>query len=252
MTTVKKLWLYLLALSLMTMATWGVIAFKQIPLKTVLSSPWIILFLLGGFTPVLAAAVLGKEGLSDLKKQAFAKPAKEYLPVIPLFLVIHFGLHALRGFEYTLPFAEMAPYAILLFLIGAVQEIAWVNVLQPVLETRSGFTKSLVASGCVRGLWILPVIAIPGVPALPTAYIYLVAAIIGIHAMSYAIRTTTDSAMMSMLFNGLLLILTPMLQAKQNGYLVLWAVIEVVLVYLLMKYHTERMKVKAQRERFNA
>ena len=247
----KKIVIYLILLVLLTVLSWGVLAYRQMPLIDILRSPGTLaLLFLGGFAPAIAGAIIyrDEEGHSVFY-QMFKLPRSRYVILIPLFLVLHFGLHGMKGYERMATPEQMLPFFPILFIIGAVQEIGWVKVVQPMFSKRNGYWKSMVATGLFRALWYLPLMYVPGFPLLPTAYVHFAGALVGVSGMSCAIYQTSGGLWASMLFHGFLLALTPMLQGHQHWTLILYTVIEMVCVYLIIQYRDNKKKREEQRDR---
>ena len=178
------LWAFFILTYVLTCLTWGVMAVFQMRAAAATdtdvppSALGLVLFLLGGFTPTIAGAIMawrvqGRDGLRDLWKRfiQFRLGGAWYLAILGLPLLVR-GLQAavfaLRGGVFVEPPFVAQPLSligltIMMFLFGPFsEEFGWRGfALDRLLERWSALPSSLIL-GVLWAFWHLPLFFIPG------------------------------------------------------------------------------------------
>lgn len=158
---------------------WGPLAVLKIPTISFVSDTqgpvWaIILFMLGGFVPSVAAFILtalreGRAGIQSLGRRFthFRIGLRWYLVMVAVVLLGTAGQIALNslqgyGFDFTIFLAQL-PSFLPLIIIGPIsEEFGWRGYLLPRLQNRWNALTSSIVVGTVWALWHLPLFYIPG------------------------------------------------------------------------------------------
>jgi membrane protease YdiL (CAAX protease family) len=178
------LWAFFILTYVLMLLTWGVMAVFQMraAAATDTSTPpsafGMVLFLLGGFSPTIAGAIMawrvqGRDGLRDLWKRAiqFRLGGVWYLAILGLPLLVR-GLQAVvfavQGGTFVEPPFVAQPLSligltIMMFLFGPLsEELGWRGfALDRLLERWNALVSSLIL-GVVWAFWHLPLFFIPG------------------------------------------------------------------------------------------
>jgi len=161
---------YLIFTFLITYLTWGGLilgtAFEWFEMGTPVA--WILHIVGGNAPPIVAFFVLKKHGkvtgLKSFMQAAFAvkQPLMMYIIVLIL-TAVYFGLPALMGgITNSLPIYIAVLSIPVMIIGGGLEELGWRYLLQPILETRFGFTTSTFITACIWAVWHLPLFFIPG------------------------------------------------------------------------------------------
>lgn len=178
------LWAFFALTYALTLLTWGALAVSQVSVASTAnttastSASAMIPYLLGGFTPSIAAFIMvyrrqGRAGLADLWRRfrQFNLGARWYLASIAIPLSIQAGtglIYALQGGEFVRPAfldqpATLLPLVIATFLFGPLsEEFGWRGFAQDRLQARWGFLKGSLVLGLVWGSWHLPLFFVVG------------------------------------------------------------------------------------------
>ncbi len=248
----QKLVTYIIALSVFTLVGWGIPAFLKIQFLHLTASAYIPLYLIGAAAPTLAAAVLGKEERDTMRSELKHSGTRRFFFAFPVLLFVHFALHAIRGYASMLSPKEFWLSYMTLFVGGLLSELGYMSVLRPILETRSGYTKGLLALGLIRSLWYLPVVYMPGTPIDPLQYVWFCAAVVGVNYLIYVVYGVMESVRLASLFHALLVPLSLLFMARQDYYLAIFAAAEFVIGRSLYLSVEEKKKVERQKERFRS
>jgi len=168
-----------LTLGLSFFVCWGPLALFQIPavsfVRGIVGPAWAVaLYLLGGFTPSLAALLLtwkqgGTAGLRRIGRRIvmFNIGWRWYLAAVTVVVLGTSGqlaIHSLlgRAFDMRLFAAQLGSLLPLLILGPLSEEIGWRGYALNRLQTRWNALTSAVIVGLVWGLWHAPLFAIPG------------------------------------------------------------------------------------------
>jgi len=178
------LWAFFILTYVLTCLTWGVMAVFQMRAAAATdtdvppSALGLALFLLGGFTPSIAGAIVawrveGRDGLRDLWRRfvQFRLGGVWYLAILGLPLLVR-GLQAtvfaLQGGTFVEPPFVAQPLSligltIMMFLFGPFsEEFGWRGfALDRLLERWTGLASSLIL-GVLWAFWHLPLFFIPG------------------------------------------------------------------------------------------
>lgn len=249
---VKKLVTYLIALAVFTLIGYGIPAVLKVNFLDVTSSAYIRLYLIGAAAPTLAALVLGKEERETMRAELKQSGIKRYFVAAPVLLFVHFALHGIRGYAYTLSFKEYWLTYITLFVGGLLSELGFMTVLRPILETRSGYSKGLLALGLIRSLWYVPIVYMPGTPINAFQFIYFCIGVVGANYLGYVVYSTTECIRLTSLFHAFLVPLSLCFMAKQDYFLAIFAIVEFIVGRALYLGVEEKKKEERQQERFRS
>lgn len=248
----KKLIVYLIALTVITLIGYGIPAYLRITFLDLTSSMYIPLYLIGAAAPTIAALVLGKEERQTMREALGKCSSKRFLFALPLLLFIHFAFHGIRGYYSMLnPMDHVLTY-ITLFIGGLLSELGYMTILRPILEKRSGYTKGLIALGLIRSLWYLPIVYLPATPINPFQFVWFCVGVVGVNYLIYVVYSVTECIRITSLFHALIVPLSLLFMGKQDYFLGIFAVAEFVIGRSLYLSVEEKKKIERQKERFRS
>jgi len=177
-------WLFFALTYVLMLLTWGVMAVFQMRAAAATdtdappSALGMVLFLLGGFTPTIAGAIMawlveGRDGLRDLWKRfvRFRLGGVWYLAIlgIPLLVrILQAVVFALRGGGFVEPPFVAQPLSligltIMMFLFGPFsEEFGWRGFALDWLLARWNALRASLILGVLWAFWHLPLFFIPG------------------------------------------------------------------------------------------
>lgn len=178
------LWTFLILTYALMLLTWGIMAVFQMHAVAATdtgappSALGMVLFLLGGFSPTIAGAIMawraqGRDGLRDLWKHfiQFKLGGAWYLAILGLPLLVRIlqaVVFALRGGTFVEPPFVAQPLnliglTVMMFLFGPFsEEFGWRGFALDRLLTRWNALISSLILGLLWAFWHLPLFFIPG------------------------------------------------------------------------------------------
>jgi membrane protease YdiL (CAAX protease family) len=201
-----------------------------------------VLFTLGCLGPIISSIIVyslkidSLGGLIEFKEKYLISDSKKYILLIPFFTIVHYGLNIslnnvqsygdFKNFFISLP--------IMLVLFGS-QEIGWRSILQPALEVKNGYWKSMISTGLIWSLWFLPLIFIPKFIILPQFYSQFAAYLVGLSFMLTIIYKSSGSILYSSLLSTCIFALYPVIIVKQGFMQVVIVFLEALIVSMVKK-----------------
>lgn len=182
-----------------------------------------LLFLLGGFAPTIASYLsLKKEkrikGFLEWLKNVFGlkQSLRSYLLLIFFVALYLFPQYILCGGRPVMSFVEALVLLPLMILGGGLEEAGWRYVLQPELEKKYSFAASTLLVGCFWWLWHLPLFFISEAGQYGKDYLVYGVGIIGVSFALAALKRTTGSVWLCVLFHCLLNLLPMAFALEEN------------------------------------
>lgn len=230
---------YIQFLSISFLISYGVFAgliLSDIAFIDIFKGPfYLLLFILGCLGPFISSFIVYNLNNSLGGTKGFVHRFKilgnkKHIYLVPLFLVAHYGFAIILNNVYSYNSFDKFIYYIPVALIGlGSQEIGWRAILQPALEEKKGFWKSIIATGLFWSLWFLPLLFIPGFFILPQFYLHFAIYLVGISFLLTTIYKISGNILYSILLSTLIFSLYPIIVLKQTYFLLALTVLEVIL-----------------------
>lgn len=206
--------------------------------RQMLSVGW-PLFILGGLGPALAAALLfflrreelgGLPGLLDRVRRC--DNPRSWL-LVPVFLVLHFGLAALLGVVrlHDSP-AQYLGYAPLAFFLFGSQELGWCLIVQDGLEEILPLWKATAATGLFASLWFLPLLMMEGFLVPPDHFLHFAVYLVGLRFLLSAFRRKGAGVLACCVFSGVFFALAVPLSLYMGGLFFAVPVLDAAICFL--------------------
>lgn len=168
-------------------------------------------YLLGGWSPTIASyIVLGKNGkLNSFKEWLktvfdFKHNTYSYFMLLALAMVFLLPQCLISGYENGAPLFALVLMIPLMLFGGGLEETGWRCILQPELEKRYGYTVSTLVVSLIWWFWHLPLFFIRGVSQYGTDFLAFGINILGLSFALGAIKNTTNSVWLCVLFHCLI------------------------------------------------
>jgi uncharacterized protein len=203
---------YLIGTFLITYIMWGIIIVANQNGYLQYSTPiWMILFIIGGNAPPIAAyAVLRKEhkitNIKQFAKEAFAfKQKLGFYVVLIVFLALYFGVPAvMKGISSGAELYVGLLYIPLMILLGGLEELGWRYILQASLEKLLPFEIATSLTACIWALWHLPLFFIKGTAQSNQNFGLFIIMVFGMSFALSAILYISKSIWLCILFHSMI------------------------------------------------
>lgn len=201
---------YLIGTFLITYIMWGIIiAANQIGYLQYGTPISIILYIIGGNAPPIAAYVVLKRGgkiasIRQFAKEAFSiKQKPRFYAVLIVFLVFYFGVPAVMqgisiGAKLYVGFLSIP----LMILAGGLEELGWRYILQTSLEKQLPFEIATSLTACIWAIWHLPLFFIKGTVQSTWSFGLFIIMVFGMSFALAAILYISKSIWLCILFHS--------------------------------------------------
>jgi membrane protease YdiL (CAAX protease family) len=167
-------------------------------------------YLLGGWSPTISAYVVQKKhkkvkGFKDWLKKLFAvkQSLAGYAIVVALAVIFILAQCLISGYVDGAPLFAIGFLLPMMLIGGGLEEAGWRGALQPELEKKHGFVISTLIVFAVWLLWHLPLFFTLGASQFGKSYLVFAVMVLGISFALAAIRKTTNSVWLCVVFHCL-------------------------------------------------
>lgn len=229
---------FLLLAYLISILCFGLPLYLGWDFHRMMTTGW-LLFILGGLGPALTVALLfclrreelgGLPGLLDRVRRCDSP--KSWL-LVPVFLVLHFGLAALLGVlrPYDSP-TQYLGYALLAFFLFGSQELGWSLIVQTGLEEIRPLWKATAATGLFASLWFLPLLMMEGFLVPPDHFLHFAVYLVGLRFLLSALRRKGAGVLACCVFSGFFFAAAVLLRMQMSGLFFAVPVLDIAICFL--------------------
>lgn len=243
----KKIWKFILLTFAITWIPWGIIILaNQFGALSYGTPLFMVLFLIGGQGPAIAAYLMLRSSYSEKPFRSFlrwsfgtAGSSKSYLFCFIL-LAVHFILLTVFGSMKMGGSMFISVLMIIpMIILGGTEEIGWRGFLQPKLNKNMGSLGLYISPLLIAALWALwhlPLWFIQGTGQFGSNFYWFALSILGISYLLAALRYVTKSVFICILFHSAF-------NALSNSFIPIFgsafmyiALVEVIVSLVILRY----------------
>ena len=195
------------------------------------------LFILGGLVPGIIGIKLSGLNINE----DFTNIKSLTLVFIILFLLANFMLFGIFGGINQIGNILVVLFSIVICaLTFGLQEAGWIDLVYEYFLPKRGMFRAMAIIGLFKSITILPLIFIVGFPILAYSFAFFAVYLIGTSAQAVFLRKYSGSAVISMIFTGLLYGIMVFMNINLEVRLLLIGLILGIIVYALQDLMKEK------------